>query len=137
MNRTGGSQKMETRRVSKCTNATTPLIDTPMVGKESSLLDPEKNLSCEVGEATPSLFGENSNASVSRSNTALTVPRSAMKEKSAAANSFDKRTRLLIASGLVRGVIPSSIRKESDRRIRATAFLWPDGDDAVSPKADC
>jgi len=64
-----------------------------------------------------------------------TVPYSATKAATGAATSYAKRMKLLIASGLIAGITPTSIRKRSAQRTLDFALLPHDGGDADEPKA--
>lgn len=58
-----------------------------------------------------------------------TVQPSETRADTKAANLFDKRMRLLIASGLIAGITPTLIRKKSNQQILGFALLPQDGDD--------
>lgn len=49
----------------------------------------------------------------------------------------DRLTPLLISAGLVRGIIPMSMRKKSNQKTLAFASSKPDGLNADTPKRDC
>jgi hypothetical protein len=59
-----------------------------------------------------------------------------MKERIAARASYVKRIRLLIASGLIAGITPTSIRKRSPQGTLDFALSRPGGNDVAKPKAD-
>ncbi len=48
----------------------------------------------------------------------------------------DRLTPLLMSSGLVKGIIPTSMRKKSGQQILGTAFLPLAGRDGEKPKGD-
>jgi hypothetical protein len=50
-----------------------------------------------------------------------------MKDRTKAANSYARRTRLLIACGLIRGITPTSIRKVLGAAIPDFVSSLPDG----------
>jgi len=56
-----------------------------------------------------------------------TVQRSGTNQSTAVANSFDRRISLLIASGLVSGITPSSIRRQCGAKIPAFVSSLLDG----------
>jgi hypothetical protein len=103
-------------------------IDTETTGCEGYSLDQEKRLSCARQTVMHFLCGENS--STSEENRASTVQSFAMNRHIEAANSFDKRMQLLIASGLVRGITPTSIRTQLGVQIPAFVSSYQAGDDA-------
>ena len=57
------------------------------------------------------LFGENSLMQADKKG--LTVPFSETSQRIKAQNSFNKRTELLMQCGLVKGIIPMSMRRKS------------------------
>ena len=118
----------------RCTNATTQPTDTPMDESEFSLSVQVKNSSSEPNEPMPSLSGDDSSMTVvSKVSTVLS---SETKASTNRPNSFDKRMRLLIASGLIKGITPTSMRNGSRQGILATAFYELDGSDADTPRED-
>ena len=54
--------------------------------------------------------------------------------KRKAALLFKKRMRLLLRSGLVKGIIPLSMRKRSDQLTLDTVLKEPGGDSAERPR---
>jgi hypothetical protein len=67
----------------------------------------------------------------------LTVQSSAMSRKKKARDLFDRRILLLISSGLVKGITPTSIRTELGAAIPDFVSSWPDGKSAAKQKKDC
>lgn len=61
---------------------------------------------------------------------ASTAPCSEMSQSIKARNSYDRRIRLLTASGLIAGIIPTSMRQQSDQQILDFAFSQRDGESA-------
>jgi hypothetical protein len=132
MNQFGGSQKMATERAENFMSDITPLTNTETDESRKSLSGQENTLPFEPDQGTLFLFGENSGISVLTNGQGgrrrgSTVRRSAMKERIRAANLFDKRTRLLIAAGLVKGITPMSIRNECGAPIPDFVFCGRDG----------
>jgi hypothetical protein len=71
-----------------------------------------------------------------KNNQVSTVPCSEMSLSIKAANSFDRRTGLLMSYGLIAGIIPTSIRKRSPQETPGFAFLPPVGKGAEPQKVD-
>ncbi len=120
---------------SECISNTIPQTNTQTEGSECSSSVPVKPLCFELMSETPSLFGENSLTTVStrgqaKNSKALTAQCSATKAKTKVQTLSEKLTPLLISSGLVRGIIPTSIRKKYVHEIPDIVFLWLDGDGA-------
>lgn len=65
-----------------------------------------------------------------------TAPFSETRAATKVPSSFAKRMRLLIASGLVKGITPTSIRRGSHQGILASAFYELAGGGADELKAD-
>jgi hypothetical protein len=82
----------------------------------------------------PSLSGGSHDIGATGS-TELSVPCSEMKAASYQAISYDKRIESLIASGLVCGIIPTSMRRQLGQQTLDSAFWLPDGDDAGSQRS--
>lgn len=95
---------------------------------------PAKRSYCERGTATPVSSGENSSITVDRS--ASIVPFSEMKAESDHRSLSDRLMQSLITAGLVRGVIPTSMRTGSAQQTLAFVFCTPDGDTPAGRKAD-
>lgn len=108
--------------------------DTATVESANCSADPEKNLFCELRQGMLFSCGESSETPADKQESI--ARRSGMKERIAARNSFDRRMRLLIASGLVCGITPTSIRQQCGARIPDFVSSLPAGDGAVKLKAD-
>lgn len=119
-----------------------------MDGSEHSLPDPEKRLCCEPQPETLSLFGDDSSTVVSTiepdsHKPVSTVRPSATSRAIKAARSFSKRTQLLIASGLIAGITPTSIRQRCGANCLEVALFGPVGatfvnvDGEREPEVDC
>lgn len=67
----------------------------------------------------------------------LTVPCLGMKGRTKARHSWNRRMQLLIVSGLVAGIIPTSMRKQSGQAILDIAFYEQAGASADRQKVDC
>lgn len=126
---------MVTEHLENSMNDTIPATDTEMDERQDCSPVPEKRSYYGLFSEMPCLCGESSSTRAAKK--ASTVLSSEMSPRTKAANSFDKRATLLIASGLVKGIIPMSIRKELGARMLDIALCVPDGSDADSPKADC
>jgi hypothetical protein len=112
-----------------------PATGTPMDANENCLSVPEKKSSCEPLMAMRSLFGDDS--STIPENKASVVRRSGTKANIGQATLSDRQTQSLISAGLVKGIIPTSIRKRSGQVIPAIAFWLRDGGSAATEqKAD-
>jgi hypothetical protein len=70
-------------------------------------------------------------------NKASTAPSFGTKDDTAARSVFVKRTRLLIASGLIAGITPTSIRNGSGQGWLALASLPPDGSTPDAEADEC
>ena len=116
-------------------NDTTRHTDTVTEDGERNSLDREKKSFCELRQGM--LFGLGESLSTTVDSKASTVLCSETRASTVAVNSFDRRMRLLIASGLIRGITPTSIRRECGVAIPDFVSLLPDGDDAVEQKAAC
>lgn len=109
-------------------NAIIHVTDMPMVESELSSSDPEKRLSCEQLTLTPYLCGASS--LMTADSKELTAPSFATNRRIAARNLYIKRMQLLTASGLIAGITPTSVRKQSVQRTLDIALSQPVGSDA-------
>ena len=116
-------------------NDITPATNTEMDESESCSANQGKRSFCDLQQEMPWSFGESS--SMPAGKPALTVPSSEMSRATKAANSFDRRMRLLIASGLVCGITPTSIRRQLGVAIPAFVSSWQGGENMERPKVDC
>lgn len=112
----------------------TQLIDIKTDENESCFVDPVKSLSLERSKQM--LFSSGGNLSTDQGKKESIVPSFATKVRSDRAILFAKRTRSLITGGLVRGIIPMSMRRQLGQQTLDTAFLQQDGDDAALQKVD-
>jgi hypothetical protein len=80
------------------------------------------------------LFGETSSTIADKSES--TAPSLGMKERIAARTSYAKRTQLLMRSGLIAGITPTSQRRKLGQGTLDIASSRPDGNDADEPMAD-
>ena len=131
----GGSQKTATLTASQCMNAITQPIDTPTDASENCLSAQGKRLSCEPSELMP--YGSGASSSMTADRMELTAPCSETKASTGVVTSFEKRMRLLIASGLIAGITPTSTRVGSPQVTLDFAFSRQGGNDAGIRKADC
>ena len=135
MSRFGISQKTEMLAASHSMNGITPAIATATAENEGSFAGLEKKLSSVPPAPMPSLFGES--LSMAPANKESTAPSLETKANICHLSLSDRLMPSLIASGLVRGVTPMSIRHELGAVIRDSA-LWPlDGGNAGGHSADC
>jgi len=121
-------------------SGTIPAVDIVTVDRGDYSADQAKNWYYELPRARHSLSGESLRMIVltvgpATDNQASTVRRSGMRERTAAQNLYNKRMQLLIASGLIAGITPTSIRNGSDQRILDIAIYRLDGGDAAEPTA--
>lgn len=98
------------------------------------LSDPEKRLCLELGKETRSLFGDDSLTIAG--NRELIAPSSETSPSIFRASLCDRLTLSLISSGLVCGIIPMSMRNESDQRMLDFASRPQAGNDADKLKTD-
>lgn len=133
--RHGGLQRMVTAHVSKCMSGTIPVTSTRMVASASCLSAPAKNLCFGRGRVMRVSCGATLSTTADRLE--LTAPSSETNPSSKAVDSYEKRRRLLIASGLICGGIPMSIRKRSTVDCPEIASLWPDGNTSERTAIDC
>lgn len=123
---------MEIRRVLISTTGTTRHISMRTVGSGNYSVAPVKKSCSELGKEMLVLFGENSKTTAVRKE--LTAPFSATSQPTLVVNSYAKRMRLLIESGLVKGIIPTSKRKGSGQLTLDVVLRQPGGSDAESQK---
>jgi hypothetical protein len=109
-------------------SGTIPRINIVTVGCACFSADLVKRSCCEPWPATPCSFGENSKTTAA--STASTAPFSEMSRATKAATSFDKRMQLLMQSGLVAGITPTSTRKRYGQQTLDIAFSQLGGVDA-------
>lgn len=138
--RYGGSQRMATDLAWRCMRNITPHTDTATDESEVNSLVPAKRLysaprqqmlfSCGESSSTTALTSEP--ASDSRESTA---PRSetTTAKRTRAASLSDRLTPLLISAGLVKGITPTSIRRQLGATIPAFVSSLPDGHQFGTP----
>jgi hypothetical protein len=98
-----------------------------------NLLGRAKPLYCGLYKRMPSLFGES--LLMIADSKGLAVPYSETKANTKAVSLSDRLTQSLISVGLIRGIIPSSMRQRSNHQILASAFFEQGGSDADILKA--
>jgi len=114
MDLSGGSLKMETKYAPTSSHGTIVKSTTKTDADPNSFADPEKKLSYEHGKETPYLFGESSRMTlVSLESTA---PSSETKARIKVVSLSDRQTPLLMQSGLIKGIIPMSMRRKSGQQ---------------------
>ena len=104
---------MGTHEQQNCMKGTIPNTITKMAENQRKLSAPENTSCSEHGNATLCLFGENS--LMAADNKESTVPSSAMRVPISHLSLSGRLTPLLISAGLVRGIIPMSMRTRSDQ----------------------
>lgn len=129
----GGLPKMETAPALSCTDATTRGFESPASSGKINSSVRAKRLSSALSAQMPCSSGGSS--STEADSMGSTAPSSAMSPRTAAQNSFARRTRLLTASGLVAGITPMSARKTSGQATLDFASSPPAGDGAGSQRA--
>jgi hypothetical protein len=102
--------------------------DTRMGDSQNSSSAPAKSSPCERGKRTRSSSG--GSLLTTQDNAVSTVQSSEMRADTDHQTLSDRLTPLLIARGLVRGTIPTSIRQECDQLTLGSAFFAQDGGDA-------
>lgn len=107
---------------------TTQNIIIKMEGNQRKLPAPVNTSCSEHGAETLCLFGVNSK--IIQDNKASTVQYSEMKARINQASLSDRLTPLLISAGLVRGIIPMSMRARSSQLILDIVLRPPDGNNA-------
>ena len=106
-------------------NVTTQPVRTKTDETENCLSDLEKKSCSEPRAETPSLCG--GTLSTTQASKESIAPRSETKAGIGPATSYAKRIRLLIASGLIAGITPTSIRERSAQRTLDFVLSQPDG----------
>src|SRR6185312_7981497 len=134
MNQFGGSQRTAMKSRSDSLTDITAAADMPMAGSLNCSAAPAKNLSSELGIATPSGFGGDSKTTADKQ--ALIVPFSAMKAPISPASLSDRLTPSLISAGLVCGIIPLSMRDASGQQTLDSVLKPQAGRSVEQPKVD-
>jgi hypothetical protein len=116
-------------------SAIIPDAPMPMDGGRLNSSDQGKRSSYEPSEPMPFSFGESLLMTAAKLES--TAQSSAMSQAIEVHTSYDKRIRLLIASGLIAGITPTSTRKGSPQATLDFAFSRRGGGGADEPKADC
>jgi len=99
--------------VSHSTNATTPHTSTRMDECETDSPDLASESFCAPSEPMPCLSGETSSTLPAKKE--LTVRYFGTNQNTKVANSYAKLTRLLMRSGLIAGITPTSTRRGSSQ----------------------
>lgn len=134
MNQFGGLQKTEMQSQSDCSTVITPAADTPMAATLNCSAAPERNLSFELGKEMRCGFGEDSKMTADRSES--TAPCSETKAAISLPSLSDRLTPSLISAGLVKGIIPLSMRDASGQQTLDAVLKTQDGKSAEQPKVD-
>ena len=112
-----------------CTTDITLHINTGMDENENYLLGREKRLSFAQKQRMQCLCGDV--LSMEAANAVSTAPYSETKANIDPATLYGKRMKLLIESGLVAGITPTSTRKRSNQQTLDFALSRQDGDDSI------
>src|SRR3990167_6582303 len=111
----------------------TVAADTPMAEPENCSRDREKRSSSERNSVMPS--GSGGSSRIIQDSKESTAPCSETKAHTKARLSFNRRIKLLMSSGLIAGITPTSTAKQSAQLTLDTAFSRLDGCDAARRKA--
>src|SRR5215207_3630943 len=106
----------------------TPPTSTPTVESDGNSSDLEKRSCCEQPTQMPYSSGESSLTIAAKQES--TAPSSETKGYVRVRNLYAKRIRLLMSSGLIAGITPTSIRKRSGQQTLDFAFCKPVGEGA-------
>jgi hypothetical protein len=106
-------------------NGTTARINTPMVESDNCSQAQAKKLSFAQKQAMQCLCGGGS--STAAANAVSTAPYSETKARTDPATLYAKRMQLLIESGLVAGITPTSVRNGSNQTTLDFAFCRQGG----------
>lgn len=131
----GISQKTEMSPVSQCTSDITPATTIKTVGRENYLLDPAKRLFCEQKQGT--LFSCGENSSTAAGSKESIAPYSETRAVSLRLSLSDRLTQSLISAGLVKGITPTSVRKQLGAEIPDIVSWSQAGENVEKQKADC
>ena len=123
---------MVMKSVKNCLTGTIVNITTKTGGNLKKLSGQDNISCCEHGMATHYLFGEN--LLMPLDNKELIAPFSETKANINQVTLSDRLTPLLIFAGLVKGIIPLSMRKKSNQLTLDVVLKWPDGKFAGKPK---
>jgi hypothetical protein len=106
---------------------TTAATNTKTGAKENFSQAPARKLSFAQKMQMQCLCGEGS--STEAANAVLTAPYSETKAKANHRRSYNKRIKLLLQSGLVAGITPTSVRQQSPQATLDFVFCKRDGQD--------
>ena len=111
-------------------------------GGQKNTLGRDNTSFCEHGKQTRSLHGGSLLMTVStqeqkNDKVESTVPSFETKASTKVQPLFIKLMQSLISAGLVKGIIPMSMRRKSNQAILGFATLRQDGNDAEKQKVDC
>ena len=135
MNPSGGSPKTGIKTASRSTKGIIPPINTEMGARASCLSDRVRKSFCARCGLTQCSCGENSSMTVGSKES--TAPFLGTNQRTAARNLYARRMRLLISSGLIAGITPTSTRNGSPQKTLDIAFSVRGGVDAVTRKEGC
>ena len=110
----------------------TVAMNTKTDAKESCLQAQEKKLSSAQKMEMQCLCGAGS--STDQANAVLTAPYSETKAKANHRLSYNKRIKLLLQSGLVAGITPTSVRQQSPQATLDFVSYKLDGQDSSEPQ---
>lgn len=124
----GISQKTGTNPAWPSMSGTIPVTTTGTAESDCNSLDPANPSFCEQPQLMLCLSGENS--LMTADNRALIAPSSATKAKSKARSLSDRLTQSLISAGLVKGITPTSVRRQLGAAIPDIVSWQQDGKNA-------
>ncbi len=114
------------KTASNSMNATTVATDTKTVARANCSVAPVKKSSFARGMRRR--YGSGESSATTADKLELTAQSSETNRTTKVQSLSDRLTPSLISAGLVKGTIPTSIRKASSLGIRGIASWWPDGD---------
>lgn len=115
-------------------NDTTADADMQTGAKSNCSAALARRSSSALGREMLSGLGESSKTI--RDKSGSTAPSSETKVATNRASLCDRLTPLLISAGLVKGIIPMSMRRKSNQQTLDTVLFGPDGEGAEKQKAD-
>jgi len=135
MGRSGGLPGTATSPALPSTSAITAPTPTLMAESAVRCSGRARRSSCAPETQTPCSAGASS--STTAASWALIAPSSETKARRSRHSLSDRLTLSLITSGLVSGITPMSVRRQSGQAIPDTVSWRRDGDGAATPRAAC
>jgi hypothetical protein len=125
---------MEMKSAVNSMSSTTVATITGTAESQNSSVALEKRSAFEHGMETLSLFGESFEMPAEKRES--TAPSSEIKVHIYRVSLSDRLTQSLISAGLVKGIIPMSIRDASGQTTLDTVLREPDGESVDLPRED-